>query len=198
MDRTSKEQWLADYGERLESAGIAILADFRGVSVEEINGFRTQVRATEGIEFRVGKNTLFLKAFNERGWTGLDDLLKGPTGIILGDDDVVSAAKVAVAFAKDNEHFELKGGITEGQILDFAGIEALSKMPSKDELRARLLGLFTMPHRKLLALFNTPAQKMYAVLNANLLTPPLAVDVSSVPVANYEAEAVPERLDRRK
>jgi len=166
MERAEKEQWVAEYTERLNTATIAILADFRGVTVEDINAFRTKVRQAEGIDYKVGKNTLFKRAFETQGWSALDPFLKGPTGVLIGDDDIVQVAKIATEFQKENSAFEIKAGIAEGQLLDLDGVKALSKMPSKPELRSQLLGLFTAVPAKFLALLNTPASQFLGVLEA--------------------------------
>jgi large subunit ribosomal protein L10 len=164
MERATKEQFVATYSERLKSAKIAILADFRGVTVQEINEFRTRVRSSEGNEFRVGKNTLFRRAMDGTDWSALDPFLKGPTAILLGDEDIVEAAKLVTDFAQKNKAFEIKAGFAEGRLMDTRAVEALSKMPGKDQLRAQLLGLMKGVPQKFLALMETPSRSFVSLL----------------------------------
>ena len=164
MERNQKESFISKYAERLENAKIAILADFRGVSVDQINTFRTKVRNAEGIEFRVGKNRLFKRVFDGTPWEALNDHLIGPTGILLGDEDIVEVAKLADDFASHNDHFEIKVAFAEGKVIDAAGVAALAKMPSKDQLRAQFLSVLQAVPRTFVSLMQAPSRNFVSLM----------------------------------
>lgn len=130
--------------ERLESAQSLILANYSGLSVEQMTKFRVACRAN-AIDCRVVKNRLAKIACDNAEMTEIKDYFKGPTAILFGLESQVDAAKILVDFAKDNEKMEIKGGFVDGQLLDPNQVMALSKVPSKEELYAKMMGSINSP-----------------------------------------------------
>ena len=129
---------------RFENAHSAILIDYRGLTVAEVTELRTQCRAA-GVEYVVLKNTMIDLAVKELGITGLDDHLKGPTAVAFGLQAAVAPAKILTEFIKKTKKTKIKCGVVEGQVLDVAGVQALSELPPKEVLIARMMGSLNAP-----------------------------------------------------
>ncbi|HLA76869.1 MAG TPA: 50S ribosomal protein L10 [Vicinamibacteria bacterium] len=167
MNRTEKQQLIDGLHSEFDGSPHAILVDFRGLSVPAVTEFRRRVRKA-GSRYRVVKNRLALRAIKDTPLAGLAPKFEEATGIAYTGTDPVALAKVLVDFAKDHPQLVVKGGVVSGnQMLDAAGVKALSTMPSMPELRAKLLGLLQAPASQLVRLLSTPAQQMARVLKAH-------------------------------
>jgi large subunit ribosomal protein L10 len=167
MNRTEKEQLVADLHEELEAAPHVVLVDFRGLSVPAATEFRRKVKAA-GSQYRVVKNRLARRAAKGTPLEKLGAQFAGTTGIAWTGEDPVALAKALVDFAKEHPALALKAGVVAGeQVLDAEGVKALSAMPSLPELRSSLLGLLQAPATKLVRLLGTPATQMAQVLKAH-------------------------------
>ena len=144
MNKQSKEALVAEFAEKLKETKAAFLADYRGLDVDQANDLRNKLREV-GVEYRVVKNTLLRLASKGTDAACLDEFLNGPTAIALVDDDPVAPAKALVEFAKKNEVFELKAGMLDGKLLDINSIKALSDLPSREQLLAKMLGSMSAP-----------------------------------------------------
>jgi large subunit ribosomal protein L10 len=144
LNRNSKEQVVADLAKKLTVAKAAFLADYRGLTVEQVNALRGELRKA-GVEYQVVKNTLLRLAAKDTAVECLDPHLHGPTAIAIAGADPVAPAKVLTDFAKTNAKFELKAGALDGRLLSVADIKALADLPSREVLLARLLGSFNAP-----------------------------------------------------
>ncbi|MEZ4755051.1 MAG: 50S ribosomal protein L10 [Bdellovibrionota bacterium] len=173
MDRSDKEKEIAFLSEQLEKAPITMCVDYRGLTASEISALRQDL-ATAGSVGKVVKNTLALRtidkvleAAEKAEVEKLSALLTGPSMLIFaGEDQAVASAKVVSNFRKDNEKFDLKGGWFDGAFVDDKGIEALSKMPSREELLSKLLSIMQAPATKLVQLLNAPARQLVGTLDA--------------------------------
>ncbi|RMD84202.1 MAG: 50S ribosomal protein L10 [Candidatus Dadabacteria bacterium] len=165
MNRAEKVQAVAQLGERFGRAAITIATDYRGLNVAEITDLRRRVRAADG-EFVVAKNTLARRAVRDTDAAAIEPLLVGPTALAFGFSDVVAVAKAIHEFAKEHEALEIKGAVFDGQALSPAEVAKLAAMPSRDELRAKLLALMTTPATMFVRLLSTPAQQLAQVLAA--------------------------------
>ncbi len=165
MNRDEKEKEVAFLRGELVDAESVVLTSLKGLNMADISDLRARFHK-EGISYRVVKNTLAKKAIEGSDLSVLNGDFKGETAVAWSKDDPVGPAKVTVNFKKENEKFTVKAGYQAGKRLDAAGVEALSKMPSLDELRAQLLGLFQAVPAKLLAQINAPAQNLVGVLQA--------------------------------
>lgn len=124
---------------------VAIMTDYRGLSVAELTDLRKKLRAVDG-EFRVVKNTLFkLAAADLLPVDQLGAYLAGPTAIGFAKGDPVAATKVIVDFIKDHKQISLKGGVMDGVVYDAAQVDALSKIPSREVLISQMLGSLNGP-----------------------------------------------------
>jgi large subunit ribosomal protein L10 len=153
MPRPEKVAEVAAIQEKLRTAQSIVLADFTGLSVEQMTAFRALCRS-RGIECRVVKNRLARIAADGADLALLKDHLRGPTALILDDETQVQPAKATVDFAKENEALQVKGGIVEGRYLNSAEVVALSQVPSRDELLATMMGSMRSPLQGFLAVMN--------------------------------------------
>ena len=149
--RSDKEQEVAALRERISRANALVLSDYRGLSVEDANDLRRKLReATDGsIEYRVTKNTLLKLAVEGTSAAGVAPILQGPTALALAYDEPAALAKALVEYAKQNEKFEIKGGVVEGEVVDLAQIRAIAALPGKDELRSMLMATLLAPMQNL-------------------------------------------------
>jgi len=129
---------------KLEKAQVAILTEYRGYSVEEIMKLRRELQK-EGGDYMVTKNTLAKIAVKGTDFEPLVEVLKGPIAIAFGFEDQVSPAKITAKFIKDSKKGAIIGGALDGKLLTAAEAEALAKLPSKEELIAKLLGSINSP-----------------------------------------------------
>lgn len=164
MDKTQKENNVDSLRKALSEVNALFLADFRGLTVEQVDGLRRGFKAS-GCVYKVVKNTLLRLAVSGTTLEPLSDMLTGPTAIAFSDKDPLEVAKVLVKFAKDYEKLEIKGGFFEG-VRTASEVEALSKMPGKDELRSMLLATMLAVPQKLLRTLNAASQRFLLVLNA--------------------------------
>ena len=165
MQYSEKIEAVETLSGKFSTAPLAILADYRGLTVEKLTDLRRQMRAADG-EFLVAKNTLAKLAVKDTSSDVISPLLSGPTGFALGYGDPVAVAKALDSFAKDNEELELKGGVFEGEYLEPAQVKRLASMPGRDELRAKLLALLSTPATQLVRVLNAPGQQLAQVLDA--------------------------------
>ena len=139
MNRQEKAQIIERLREKAGRASIAVVTDFKGLSVEQVTGLRAKLREV-GVDYQVVKNTLARIAVNETDCAVLADQFKENCAIALGYDEPVEMAKTLADFAKVTKKFELKFGCLEGKYLDADGIKELAKLPSKPELLSSMLG----------------------------------------------------------
>jgi len=165
MDRREKEQTVADLHGRFARATTAVVTEYRGLTVADLNALRRELREVAG-EYRVAKNTLVEIAIEGSPHLSLKDLLAGQNGLVFGYGDAIGLAKIVTRYARENGKFAIKGGVTDGQFLAAAGIEALALLPSREVLRAQLLGLLSRPAAQLVSILAAPAGRVARVLEA--------------------------------
>ncbi len=147
MPRPEKVQAVADIKERIEGAQAVFLAEYAGLSVQEQQALRRELRAN-GAEFKVVKMTLARLAAADLDIDDLDELLLGPTGLTYADGDPVGAAKVLRDFAKGHEVFVVKGGLLGREFLTPERVAELADIEPRDVLLARIAGAFEAPMAK--------------------------------------------------
>jgi large subunit ribosomal protein L10 len=145
--REYKESQVEVLRERASRANAIVVADYRGLSVADSTELRARLRKEGGgaIDYRVAKNTLVRRAVSGTSAQVLEPFLSGPTALAFAFDEPTALAKVLVGYAKQNEKFEIKGGLVEGELVDLAAIRALAQLPGKDELRAKLMAALLAP-----------------------------------------------------
>jgi large subunit ribosomal protein L10 len=144
MARPEKVAQVQAIAEKLKNAKSIVMADYTGLKVEQMTAFRAICRG-KGVECRVVKNRLAKIAASEAALEVLHDYLRGPTAFVLAAESQVEPAKVVVEFAKENEALKVKGGIVDGRYLAPDRIIALSTIPSREELLAKIMGSIQSP-----------------------------------------------------
>lgn len=139
MKRDVKEQIANELNASFARSKVVILTDYKGLNVTTLNGLRSKLR-TEGVTYKVVKNTLLVRASAHTDAALIKQHFKGPSAIAFSETDPVAPARVLTAFAKENEKFEIKAGVLNGKVLSVQDIKALADLPSRDVLLARLLG----------------------------------------------------------
>jgi large subunit ribosomal protein L10 len=156
MPNSQKLEAVSDIKDRFSSASSVILADYRGLTVKEMQQLRASLREVGG-EIKIYKNSLTEIAMRELGMPDMGSLLEGPTAFAFSEGDPVAPAKVLNTFLKEHPALELKGGFVDGVVVDVAGIKALATLPSREELIAKLMGSMLNPVRGFMSMANAPA-----------------------------------------
>ncbi|MDR1262501.1 MAG: 50S ribosomal protein L10 [Oscillospiraceae bacterium] len=145
-NRLAKQETVADIKQRFQNAQSVVLVDYRGVNVAQVTELRKLYRAA-GVDYVVLKNKLVQRAVDELGIKGLDGYLTGPSAFAFGVKDPVSPAKVLTDYVAKtkNEHLKAKGGYVDGSAFGPEGIKALSELPPKEVLIARMMGSLNAP-----------------------------------------------------
>ena len=163
MDRAQKEQLVDELGQIFESSGVVVVAHYVGLTVAEMQDLRARARAADA-SVRVAKNRLARIALEGKPCESIGDLLTGMT-VLTFSEDPVAAAKVAQEFAKENQKLVILGGAMGENALDVAGVEAVSKMPSRDELIATIAGMLGAPASNIAGAIGAPASNIASILS---------------------------------
>ena len=164
MDRTQKAEAVQGLNGLFTGAGAVIVAHYSGMTVAQMGEMRARL-GKAGASFKVAKNRLAMRALEGTPAAGISDLFKGPTGIAYSKDPV-SAAKVLVAYAKENDKLKILGGVAVGSVLNLEGVKALAELPSLDQLRGKILGLLQAPATKIAGVLQAPAGSVARVIAA--------------------------------
>jgi large subunit ribosomal protein L10 len=165
MDRAEKAQTVDALKADFLANTLVVVAHYSGLTVAELTNLRRAMRDADA-SVQVTKNRLARIAIRDTDHSTLDDLFRGPTAIALSKDPV-AAAKVATAFAKDNEKFVVLGGSLGGQLLSVDGVKALATLPSIDALRGKLLGLIVAPATRIAGILQAPGGQLARVISAH-------------------------------
>ena len=163
MDRAQKEKVVEELGQIFESSGVVVVSHYEGLTVAEMQDLRARARESEA-SVRVAKNRLAKIALTDKPCASIADYLSGMT-VLTFSEDPVAAAKVAEAFAKDNKKFEILGGAMGETALDRSGVEAVSKMPSRDELIASIAGCIGAPASNIAGAIGAPASNIASIIS---------------------------------
>ena len=168
MLRKDKERVVTELVERLRSSDTLIVADYRGLSMTEIDRVRGELLG-HGARFTVVKNTLTRRAAQEAGIPELVDLLDGPTAIaFVGDGDMVAVAKSLQDTARQTRILTLKGGILEGQTMTADQVRELAALPPANVLHGQVLGAVVGPLNAIVGLFTAPLRELVGVIDARI------------------------------
>jgi large subunit ribosomal protein L10 len=168
MLRSDKERLVTELTDRLRETETLLVADYRGLTVTEIDDLRTQL-LQHGAHFRVVKNTLTRRAAEAAGTEALVTLLDGPTAIAFleSDGDPVAVAKALSNVARTGRVLVIRGGILDGTAITADEIEELAKLPPADVLRGQLVGALTGP-LQVVGLFAAPMRDFVGVLDGRI------------------------------
>ena len=165
MRKEQKTAVVENLSGTFKKATIALVSEYRGMSVAETTEVRRKLRAVRG-ELKVAKNTLIRRALKDTGYTSLEDKLGGPVGLIISTEDPVEIAKTVVGFKDLGEKFKLRGGVVDGQVVTVEEIQALATLPPKEVILAQLLGLIQAPASQLVRLLNEPGSQLARLIDA--------------------------------
>lgn len=134
-----KEAQVNELAEKFKEAKVILLTEYRGINVADDTKLRTDIRNANA-QYKIIKNNIVKRALNANGESGLDELLQGPTAVIMGNGDYLEPAKVIYNFTKSNDFYKIKGGIIEGKVMTAEEIITLAKLPSRETLLSMLAG----------------------------------------------------------
>jgi large subunit ribosomal protein L10 len=189
MLRTEKERVVADLAKQLGESETLMVADYRGLTMPEIDELRGRLLEA-GARFRVVKNTLTKLAAEQAGTTDVLQLIDGPTAIAFLDaeGDPVAVAKVLSEVARAHDVLVIRGGVLEGVVVGEDEIKRLATLPPADVLRAQLVGAVAAPLTTVVGLFTAPLRDLVGVLDARIRQ----LEEQGETVPEPEAEAAPE------
>ncbi len=166
MNKSEKEQIVAEIQEMVSKAQGMFFTDFAGINVEEITKLRSEFRKS-GIEYRVVKNTFAKKALqNVTGYDKVYDKLVGPTGIAFAYSDAAAPAKIIQKFKEKHEKFAVKICVVEKQVYDGSKLKELAALPSRPEIIAGILGSLNSPITGVVGVLNAVVRDVVGVLDA--------------------------------
>ena len=145
-----KEEEVKKLAEKMKEAAIVLLVDYRGITVEQDTLLRKSVREVSG-EYSVIKNNITKRALEACGISELDEVLVGPTAVIIAKEEYLPVLKAIYKFAKENDFYKIKGGVLEGKVSSVEELTTLAQLPSREELIAKLAGCLLANVSKLAA-----------------------------------------------
>jgi large subunit ribosomal protein L10 len=169
MKRTDKERVVTELTERLKTADTLLVADYRGLTMPQIDSLRTRLLES-GARFTVVKNTLTRRAAEAAGSEALLALLEGPSAIAFleADGDMVAAAKALADAARETRVLAIRGGVLEGRPMTAEEVESLATLPPQEVLRGQVLGAIVAPLTSLLGLVAAPLQNLHGLIDARI------------------------------
>jgi large subunit ribosomal protein L10 len=169
MKKEEKERVVAELTERLRGADTIMVADYRGLTMPQLDALRGRL-LEHGARFAVVKNTLTRRAAEAAGADAVLALLEGPTAIAFVDSggDSVAVAKALADAARETRILTIRGGVLEGRPIQAGDVEELAKLPPLDILRGQVLGAVTAPLQTILGIFTAPLQDLYGLIEARI------------------------------
>ncbi len=169
MQKEDKERVVAELTEKLRTAETLFVADYRGLTMPQIDSLRGKL-IENGARLSVVKNTLTRRAAEAAGADALLALLEGPSAIafIEADGDMVAVAKALADSARETKVLEIRGGVMQGREISASDVEELAKLPPLDVLRGQVLGAIVAPLSSIAALLNAPLQNLYGLIEARI------------------------------
>jgi large subunit ribosomal protein L10 len=176
MKLDKKKEIAEELHEKFAKSQIVIVTDYKGLDVMTMNDLRRKLRSASpppedgeggpGIEYRVVKNSLLVRASEDTEASLIKDKFKGPVAVAMGYDDPVTPAKVLTDFAKENEKLEIKGGVMKGKVLDLNAIKRLSDLPSREVLLSQALSAMNGVPTSFVRVLTGTLQQLFNVLQA--------------------------------
>jgi len=194
MNKADKSNVVAELTEKLKGAETMIVADYRGLTMPQIDALRSRL-IENGARLTVVKNTLTRRAAAAAGADALLALLEGPSAIafVEADGDAVAVAKALADSARDTKVLEIRGGVMQGRVISGSDVEALAKLPPLEVLRGQVIGAIIGPLQNLIGLVNAPLQNLYGLIDARIEQLEQQGDTSAAaaPAADAEPSAEP-------
>jgi large subunit ribosomal protein L10 len=190
MKKADKELVVADLTERLRTSETLLVADYRGLTMPQIDTLRTRLLES-GASFSVVKNTLGRRAAEAAGAEALLTLLEGPSAVAFldADGDMVAAAKALADMARESKILAIKGGVLQGRAMTADEVQSLATLPPVDMLRGHVLAAIIAPVTALLGLVSAPVQNLIGLIDARIEQLEAGGDTSASAAAASPAEA---------
>jgi large subunit ribosomal protein L10 len=169
VKKEQKQTIVDELAGRLKAADTLLVADYRGLTMPQIDALRTRLLES-GAQFTVVKNTLTRRAAEAAGADALLALLEGPTAIAFLDaeGDMLAAAKALADMARESRILAIRGGVMEGKVLSAEEVESLASLPPVEILRGQVLGAIVAPLTSLMGLVTAPLQNLYGLIDARI------------------------------
>lgn len=165
MPTVQKENLVEEIKDRLAACEGVLLADYRGLTVKEMQELRSKVRGS-GSDLKIYKNRLMQIALRELAMPALDAYLTGPTALVFVADDAVAPAKVLQDYAKGHPALKIKGGFVQSQVVDGDKVRAIASLPSREELIGKIMSVMISPIRGFMGMANAPVSAFARVVQA--------------------------------
>jgi len=163
--KSEKEALIKEMNDKFVRAKSVVITEFKKVDVETVTKLRKKLR-DGGVEYKVLKNTLAKRAAKGTSYEQIAEDFVGPVAASFSYGDVIAPAKILTEFIKDLENFKLKSGVVDGKKLSAKDVQTLAKLPSLNELRAKILGMLNQPAGKLARTIKEPGSALVRVLAA--------------------------------
>ncbi len=163
--REKKEAMIAELQEHLGTSGLTIVADYRGLSVADLQTLRRELRTSDA-QLKVAKNTLLRLAAQRAAKEAILPLVEGPIALVFSDGDVVAAAKTVTRFATSSRILQVRGALMQDRLLTAEEVSALAALPAREELLGKLLGSLQAPVNRLVWVLSGVARSLVYVLQA--------------------------------
>ncbi|MCC8029863.1 MAG: 50S ribosomal protein L10 [Lachnospiraceae bacterium] len=183
-----KQPVIQEISENVDGAQSVVVVDYCGLTVEQDTQLRRELRAA-GVTYKVYKNTMMRRAFEGTDYAALDPVLEGPSAIAISKDDATAPARVLANFAKTAPALEIKAGVVEGGFYDAVGMQAISAVPSREELLGKLLGSIQSPIANFARVISQVAEQGGAAALTSAAEPAPAAE--EVPAAEEAPAAEP-------
>jgi large subunit ribosomal protein L10 len=167
ITREKKETLVNEYVEKLQRSQAVIVSEYRGLTTKQIQGLRRDLRNAHS-ELSVSKNTLIARALTDVGLPAPESLLTGPVAVTFCYDEVAAPAKVLTKFAKDSKILVVRGGLIGQSVFDESGVQALTELPGKEQLRGQVVGALQAPISGLVNVLAGTLRGFMNVLNARV------------------------------
>ncbi|MAT57968.1 MAG: 50S ribosomal protein L10 [Melioribacteraceae bacterium] len=165
MNKNQKIEFVEQIKEIIKNSTAIYMVDYHGITVEDINKLRGEFRK-DGVTYKVFKNTLMKRAFDEiGGYEKFNDILVGMTGVAFAGENFVAPAKIIEKFSKDKNTMKFKGAYLDGQFFDASKLEMLASMPTKEEVMASIVGSIASPAQGIVGAINGVARDLVNVID---------------------------------
>jgi large subunit ribosomal protein L10 len=164
MPTQEKVESVEEFKTRLEGAKTVLVTEYRGLTVQQLSDLRKQLRGVSAT-YKVMKNRLAKLAMTDSDLAKLGPHLKGPTGMVISTEDPVAVTKALHTFARTNQALAIKAGFVEGQVLPASELKALSELPSKETIRAQIIGAIQGPLVQIAGLLQAAPRELAFVLS---------------------------------
>ena len=158
MNKDKKKTYIEEMKSFFKKNSSVFVTHYQGLSVKQIDELRSEMRK-HGILFKITKNRITKLALEGSKFKKLENLFSGPTAIAFSEDAITSA-KILTRFAKKNTNLKIIGGIMEEKPLSLEDVEKIATLPTLDEARAKIVGIFTTPAQKIIGILLAPGSKI--------------------------------------